>query len=396
MISKAWTSAVLLALAVLAAPVVRAEAPPADDWKQGRLVDIHTDKLSLKPYLTEEIWYSSNVYLNEDADEADFLFVTRPGVDLEYDNKDGGTLAKLGYNFRALNYLDLDDLDEYEHHASVSLDQKLGKFKLDAFFKYDQQKTIVDYQAFPIQGYDILGFGAKASYDFNVLDGEVGFERKGYTYDEDIYDEYDHDEDRVWVQGAYHAWDKTDVLLEFAWGQNSGYDPDAHNDSTYVEVLAGIKGRPSAKIGLQAKIGYRSENYDENPLIPYEDDYAGLIVRIAATWEASDRDRLNLGILREPVPSLSSNYYTTNRVTLDYAHAFDNRFRASAGLYFEISTESDDVDDYNRFGGQIGAGYDILAWLTLDGRFEYATKDGDFDAWDYDVMRFMLSVTGRF
>ena len=396
MTSKAWMSAAALALCAFSTPVARAEAAPADDWKQGRLFDIHTDKLSLKPSLTEEIWFDSNIYLSDASKDSDFIIVTRPGVDLEYDSKDGGTLAKVGYYFRSMVYFDFNELNEVENHFSASIDQRLGKFKLDAFFKYDQQKTIVDYQAFPIQGYNVLDFGAKAVYDFNLLDGEVGFERKGYTYDESVYSGYDHDEDRVWVQGAYHAWDKTDVLLELAWGQNTGYDATAHNDSTYVELLVGVKGRPSPKVGVQAKIGFRSENYDENPLIPYEDDYSGLIVRIAATWDASDRDRVTLGLLREPVPSLSSNYYTTNRVTLDYAHAFDNRMRASAGLYYEMASESDQVDDYTRLGFRIGAGYDILAWLTLDGRYEYATKSGDIDVYDYDVHRIMFSATARF
>jgi hypothetical protein len=396
MTSKAWMSAAALALCAFSAPATRAEAPYSDDWKQGRLFDIHTEKLSLKPYLTEEIWFDTNVYLIDTTKKDDFTIVTRPGVDLEYDSKDGGTLAKVGYYFRSMVYFDLTELNEVESHVSASVDQRLGKFKLDAFLKYDQQKTIVDYQAFPIQGYNVLDFGAKVVYDFNLLDGEVGFERKGFNYDQGIYSGYDHDEDRVWVQGAYHMWDKTDVLLEFAWGQNSGYDPTVHNDSTYVEFLAGVKGRPSAKVGVQAKVGFRSENYDTNPLIPFQDDYTGLIVRIAATWDASDRDRVTLNLLHEPVPSLSSNFYTVNRVSLDYGHAFDNRMRASAGLYYDMVSESDHVDDYTRLGFWVGAGYDILAWLTLDGRYEYATKNGDVNAFDYNVHRIMFSATARF
>gem|GEM_PF-3986264 len=394
MTAKTWMHAAL-AIAALAPQAARAQEE--DAWKQGRLIDIHTDKLSLKPALAEELWFSSNVYLSEDDEEDDFTVVTRPSVDLVYDNQESGTLVSAGYYFRSLIYFDIDDLNETENHVGLSLDQKLSQFRFGLHAKFDQQKTIVDYQALPIQGYTVLDYGAKAGYDFNAFDGEVGFVRRTLTYDEDIYEDYDHDEDRVWVQGAYHAWDKTDLLLEVAYGRNAYNSNDVHNDSAYVEVLAGVKGKPSAKIGVQAKIGFRSENYDETTGITYEDDYTGLIVRAAATWDASERDRVELKILREPIPSLYSNYYVTNRVEASYAHAFSNRLRAAAGLYYEVNSESDDVEDYTRFGGSVRAGYDILEWLTLDGMFELATKDADtYDTIDYDVMRFMFSATARF
>ncbi len=390
---KTWMPAALTVVA-LAAPVALAQEE--DVWKQGRLVDIHTDKLSLKPALTEEIWYNSNIYLSDTDEENDFVVVTRPSVDLEYDNQESGTLAKVGYYFRSLIYFDFNDLNETENHVALALDQKVSKFRAGLHLKYDQQKTIVDYQALPIQGYSVLDYGAKLGYDFNAFDGEVGFVRRTTTYDEAVYEDYDHDEDRVWIQGAYHAWDKTDLLLELAYGRTA-YDSDVHNDSTYLEVLGGVKGKPTAKIGLQAKVGFRSENYKETSTVAYTDDYSGLIVRIAATWDASERDRLELKLLREPIPSLYSNYYVTNRVEASYAHAFDARLRAGLGVYYELNTESDDVEDYTRFGGSVKAGYDILVWLTADALFEYATKDAkEFDVIDYNVMRFMLAVTARF
>jgi hypothetical protein len=391
--AKSWIATA--AFLALLAPVVSAQQPAAgDDWKQGRLVDIRTDHLSLKPYLTEEMWYDSNVYLSKNNVKNDVVFVTRPGFDLEYDSTESGTKAKVGYYFRNLNYVDITDLNENENHVVLSLDQKVGQFTFNVYGKYDQQKTIVDYQAAPIQGYTVLNAGLKAVYDFNTFDGEVGAEYKKYTYDQAIYEPYDYSEIHAWLGIAYHLWSKSDLLGEVGYGRDT-YKQDVHNSSTWYEILAGVKGRPTTKIGVQVKTGVRVEKYTEDNSA-FSSDFTGWIIRGAATYDASERDRLTLEVLREPVPSLFSNYYVTNRVALNYDHAFSNRFRAGGGLFYEYVTESGDLDNYSRVGFNVRGAYDILEWLSVEARYEYQSKDGDLSQYNYNVSRLMLALTGRF
>lgn len=390
----ACAAMVLLAVALPAG----AQSPPPGEWKQGRLVDVHSDKIFLKPYLTEEIWFDSNVYLNKSDKENDFILVTRPGFDFEYDNAaQGGTLAKLGYYARGLTYFDLTDLNAWEQHVSLSFDQKIDAFKVGVYGKYDQQKTYVDVQAVPLLGYNLFDVGAKVGYDFNAADGELGVCRKMYRYTEDLYEFFDHNEDRVWLGGAYHAWDKTDVLGEFAFGRNA-FSDDTHADSTWIEILVGVKGKPTAKIGVTAKVGYRGENYKDSADNNYDgESFSGIILRAAATYDATERTRFALELLREPQPSILADYYTINRVALTAAHYFSARIKGSGGFAYEMVQESGpDGIDYSRLFFNVGAAYDILEWLTAEAKYEYQSKSSDTTSYEYNVNRIMLSLTARF
>jgi len=391
----------VLLLAAFAFPALAQQPPPEDEWQQGRLVDIHTDsrKLSLKPYLTEEFWYNSNIALTDTNEKSDFVLVTKLGFDAEYNNPDS-TVAKVGYYFRYLWYNKYDEFNEHENHFNGSIDQRLGKFTFGLFVRYDQQETYVDIQAAPIRGYDVLDIGAKGVYDFNALDGEIGFSRKSMKFDEEEDQYFDHYTARFYGNVAWHArdlgLDKTDLLAEFAYGVTR-FSESYHSDSDFYEFLVGLKGRPTAKIGVNVMTGFKGENYDSDSGSGYDSDFSGWILRASATYDISDRDRLSLKLIREPFPSIASNYYLSNRVELDYGHIFSKRLKAGASIYYEKVNESGGVDDYSRFGGALRGGYDIMPWLTLDGTVEYQSKNSDIKVieLDYNVYRIILGLTLR-
>lgn len=220
-------------------------------------------------------------------------------------------------------------------------------------------------------------------YDFNRLALEGIYKKEINRYDESIYDRDEYDEDNFTLSVFWHAFTKTDLLLEYNYG-NLEYLSE-NRDGDYYQILAGVKGQITGKIAGTIKAGYQERSYEVS-----EEEFSGLVYESDLEWKFSDSKVLDLKFIKGAKESLilGNDFYKLNRVSLEFKQESVSRgLLLGIGSFYENDkfpfTDNSSLRDDDVFEIFLRIGFKFNNWLTVEGKYKYLDRDSNYDVQDY-------------
>ncbi len=361
------------------------------------------------PFLAVREQYDDNIYLTDTNEKSDWITTLSPGFVIE----PRLTTHRFTFDYRAdLNFFaDYDDENTYNHTNNTALELNYNKVQviLTNMFHYfsdrlgredinrvprtqDHTSTIVAF------GFNKLDLSLRYNYRLENYRGDAAigaFKGQALTYKDLQRDEYEGE-----VEAAFKLWPKTALLFSGVYG-TIDHDTGKKSDSDYFDVLVGLRGQPTAKSTVEAKFGYRGQDYDD-----YDNDFETVVFKGSLIEDFTSRDTLRLDFLRTSNETnyKDNAYYRNTFIAAGFKHGFTERvfgnidFSYQRNKYPTETTEAaktakrkDDI-----WSGGVGLSYQLPKWFTADVKYEYSTRDCNFSTFDYNNNRVSLGLTGSF
>lgn len=353
--------------------------------------------------------YDDNIYLTNGDEKGDWITTLIPGFVIE------PSLAthKFTFDYRAdLNFFSkYDNENNYNHTNNTSLELNFNNTRLNLanmFHYFSDRSGSEDTNRVPrTQDYA----QTSVTFGFNKLDLSLGYNYKMERYrTEDgigafrgqalTYKDVERDENKGEIEVALGLWTKTMLLFSGDYG-TINHETGKKSDSDYFDMLVGLRGEPTAKCAVEAKMGYRGQEYAD-----YDDDFGGVVFNGSLIENFTSRDVLRLDFLRttEETTYKDNAYYKNTFVSATLKHGFMERvfgnliFTYQRNGYPTETTEAGETaereDDI--WSGGIGLSYEAPKWFNADIKYEYMSRDSNFSTFNYNDNRFNFELTGKF
>ena len=315
--------------------------------------EIHDTFFHIRPYVDFEAPFSQNhkLYMSADADLYRFS---------DYTAEDSTSYVFLaGYDFTLRNFYGTL-LEEY-----IMPEDRDGILYTNKIERTNNIPSL------------LLGF------DFNRFAIEGIYRKEMNRYDSSEYARDEYDENNYTFGLYWHAFTKTDLLLEYNYG-DLNYRSE-NRDGEYYQVRAGLKGEITAKITGTLKVGYQDRSYEVS-----DEEFQGLAYESDLEWKISDSKSVDLKLAKGAKESLilGNDFYKLNRVSLELKHESVARgILVGVGGFFENDkfpfTDNSTLRDDDVYELFLRLGFKFNNWLTVEAKYKILDRDSNYDAQDY-------------
>ena len=183
---------------------------------------------------------------------------------------------------------------------------------------------------------------------------------------------------------------------------DSEIQSNSFRDSLSKLVTIGFRGQLSPVVATEGQIGYRTIGYDLQPGDPPIEDFSGVVVNGAVTWDMAHGSTLSLDVLRSPFPSNyadNANYVATGAgltYSLDRGTIFGQAQGRIQNNDYELPdpiTEETRSDDILTLG--VGLGLRFTDHLSIFGSYLFEDRDSLY-RYSYTVNIFTLGLVVGF
>ncbi len=387
------------------------------------------------PYLQLRGKYDDNIFLTRDAEEEDWIFTISPGIFIEPKLRSKHKfICDYQADLRFFREHDEEDSDNHELNIDSELNFNKWRLNLSNMFRYfkdrdslsreDVNESPTTEEFYYSYGRDRLGtddisrvkrtqdyltgiitflfnkmdIGFRGSYgieDYHSRERIGDFKGEVLTYKDLERNEYEGE-----AEIALKLWTKTALLFSGVYG-GVEHDTGKKSDSDLVDLLMGLRGKPTAKIAVEAKVGYRSQEYDD-----YDDDFNSVIFNGSLMYKPASKDTLLLNFLRTTNDTIykENAYYDASYFIASFIHDFTDSFSGNLDVTYEIdkypTTTSEEGKTAKRRDDFISAGlgfsYKLVKQIAIDIQYEFRERDCNFDILDYNNNRLSLGLIGSF
>jgi hypothetical protein len=388
------------------------------------------------PYIDVRAKYDDNIFLAvEDEEEDDWILTISPGIVIEPELRSRHSLI-CNYQADLRYFQDHTDEDSDNHELNADMELNFNKWRVnlsnmfrhfkdrDSLSREDVGESPTTEDFYYSYGRDRLGtddisrikrtqdyINGLLTLEFNKMDiilrSSYGFE--DYHSDERIgdfkgqaltYKDLERDTYEEEVEIGLKLWPKTALLFSGIYGSVE-HDTGIKSDSDFSDILVGLRGKPTAKIAVELKAGYRDQEYKD-----YDDDFEDLIFNGSVLYELSAKDVVRMNVLRTTNDTIykENAYYGATYVILGFIHDFTERFSGNLDFAYEVdkypttTTEAGVTakrkDDFLSAG--LGLSYKLVERIALDIQYEYRERDCNFDILDYENNRISFGVRASF
>ncbi len=364
----------------------------------------------IHPFAGVEEEYNDNIYLTDTGEEEDWITTVSAGVELkpQLNSQHELTLAYLA----AFQYFSDNTKENSENHktdADLKLTFNDWHINFNNMFNYyvDQLRREDTNRIPRTQDHA----GAKVTRMSNKMDLSLAYTYRleEYRTDDSIgsyfgqaltYSDLERDEQEIELEAALKFWPKTSFLLSGVYGTLE-YQTGKKPDSEFFEILTGLRGQPTEKCTLEAKIGYRGSDYDDPA-----DDFESLVFRGNLTENFTERDSLRFDFVRtaEDTNYQNNAYYENSFINARYRHGFTDRIAGYIDASYQINyyptetTEGSETlhrdDDFWSAGTSLS--YDLTKWVAFEIKYLFRTRDSNVPNYDYNNNRISIGVIGSF
>lgn len=230
-------------------------------------------------------------------------------------------------------------------------------------------------------------------FDFNRLALEALYKKSFNRYTESIYARDEYDEDLFAFSAYWHAFTKTDLLLEYNYGKMTYISEN--RDGEYDQIRVGVKGQITSKITGTMKAGYQDRTY-----VNSDENYKGLVYEADTVWKISESKSVDIKFIRGAKESLiyGNDFYKLNRFAIEFKHEAAVRgILYGIGGFYENDkfpfTYSSTLREDDVFEVAMKLGYKFSNWLTVQGRYKLLDRDSNYDSQDYTQNLYTLFAT---
>lgn len=360
--------------------------------------DSYADESWFTPTFGLKETFEDNIFLTRTNEESDFITTVSPGIMIT---------PKLGKHKLRMNlYSDLNFFNEYHsqntynHTADTDLLLNFTNFQVnfDNRYRYFADRSgAEDVNRVPrLQDHASLG----TTFNFNKLDFTLRYlyQYEFYRTTDAIgsflgepltYKDLNRQENAGEIELAFKLWPKTALLLSGDYGVLE-HKTGKKSDSEYYDILIGARGEPTAKSIVEAKIGYRSQDYEDNV-----DGFDSVVFYGSLVENFTANDALRLDFVRTTTDTIFTDnaYYEITFIGLGYDHSFTERLLAGINFSYQLdaypiattNTDTGSVDEREDDVWKAGArlSYELPVGVNLELKYEHTIRDSNFSAYDY-------------
>ncbi len=382
----------------------------SEDWFQPLYHPYAPEKKGwFKPFVAIRGEYDDNIYLTRTDKESDWITTLQPGFVIQPNL----TKHKFVIDYLAdLNFFaENDDENNFNHNINAGLQLNFNSVHLDLInmFHYFSDRS----------GSEDIGridrtqdyFWPSITFNFNKLDLSLGYNYRLEEYRTDAaigafkgqaltYKDLERDENEGTIEAALKFWPKTALLCSFDYGTIE-HDTGRKSDSDYYDILVGLRGEPTDKSTVEARIGFRNQDYED-----YDDDFTSVIFDGSFVERFTSRDSLRFDFKRITNDTIFQDnaYYQSTYIGANFQHGFTERLYGNIGVSYQRSYYPTETtlagstehreDDFRSVA--VGLSYKLVKWFIADIKYQYRIRDSNFSTYDYKNNRISIGLTGRF
>lgn len=215
------------------------------------------------------------------------------------------------------------------------------------------------------------------------------------AYKQDEFEYRDRDDRGFFGAVNFHIQPKTKLFCQYK-RADLRYDNDASEDQDNAEdtLSVGVDWRITSKSFGRCSVGFVDKDYDDSA----KDDESTWNGEVSLSHMFTTRTMVTATAVRGYYESnlASSDFYTTNRVSLGYTQAFTHKLFANMML----SYQNDDYDNVSvendTWTFSPGIGFSPYRWLTCRLSWNHSDRDSDQDDWEYTTNEYILSLTASY
>jgi len=362
------------------------------------------------PFIGVREEYDDNIFLSREDEESDFITTVQPGFVIQSNPASKHRLV-IDYLAELNFFMDNDSEDNNNHTVNAGVQFDFDEIHLNIINMYkdfsDRSGTEDVSRIERAQDH----FWADVVFLFNKLDLLLGYNRRDEDYDSEAaignyknqtltYEDLERDEHEGTVEAAFKLWPKTALLGAFDFGEIK-HDTEIKSDSDFYDLLAGIRGAPTAKSMAEVKVGFRNQDYDN-----YDDDFKSLIFDGSWIEKFNDKNLLRFDFERKTNDTIFQDnaYYESSYIGADFEHSFTDRLSGNVGASYQLNayptqTTLDGLTDHREddfWSGGIGLAYKLPKRFVVDVKYQYRLRDSNFSRYDYKNTRISVGLKGRF
>jgi|GEM_PF-1872671 len=383
----------------------------SDQWFQSFYHPFTAEKKMLVPFFAVRQEFDDNIYLTRHDATNDWITNLQAGLVFQ---------PNLGKNKFVLDYL--GDFNLFSDHTSQNNDNHTITTGLQLNFNKSHLDIVNVFRDFSdrsgsedVSRIDRTSESVWPSFTFNFakMDLLIGYNYRLEKYNSNdaigtfegrnlTYKNLDREEQVYTVEAALKLWPKTALLVSVDSGTIDHRVENGKPDSNYYDVLTGLRGSPTGKSTVEAKIGFRGQDYDN-----YGEDYKNLIFSGSWLEKFSERDSLRLDFSRTTNDSTftDNGYYVNTFIGGNFKHDFSEKLSGKVGCSLEFNNyptevSLDNMTEENRedvfWSPAIGLEYKISKYFVADLKFNYIKRDSNFSRYDYQDNRISAGLKGSF
>ncbi|MFH1201404.1 MAG: outer membrane beta-barrel protein [Candidatus Omnitrophota bacterium] len=364
----------------------------------------------IHPFLKIHEEYNDNIYLTDSDKEGDWITTVSPGFEIKPHLNSEHELT-LGYLADFEYFADHAGENSENHKTDADLKLTFNDWHINfnnMFHYYVDQLRIEDTNRIPRTQDHASTKVTRTSTNMDLSLGYT-YRLERYRTDEAIgsyfgqalnYRDLERDEHEGELEAALKFWPKTSLLLSGVLGtleHRTGKKPD----SDFFEILTGLRGEPTKKCTVEAKIGYRGSDYDDPA-----DDFEGLVFRGNLTENFTERDSLRLDFVRtvEDTNYQNNAFYENSFINARYRHGFTDRIAGYIDASYQVNyyptetTEGSETlnRDDNFWSAGASLSYDLTKWIACEIKYLFRTRDSNISGYDYNNNRISIGLIGSF
>ena len=363
----------------------------------------------MHPFLIVKESYDDNIFLEREDEKDDFITEIIPGIMIE-PLLEKHKLA-LSYDVLMKFFSKYSDQDNFNHTVNGFSELNFNEFSVgfrDRFRYFSQRAGEEDANRVPrtqnhaniyvrkeFNNMDITA-GYFNYYEHYRTDDAIGsFEGRNLTYRD-----LDRMEHKGEIEAAVHLWPKTSLLLAGDYGTII-HDTDGKPDSTYYEATTGLRGDFFTKGTIEARIGFRGQEYEDG-----DQDFNSLVLGGTIVENFTEKDNLRLDFVRASNDTVYQDnaFYELSFIGLKYQHYFTERLSTILSGSYQLDAYPESVIEEdgeveradNIFWAGIKLRYEMPIGLVAGLEYKYRMKDSNVNRFDYKDNIVSASLAAKF
>lgn len=339
--------------------------------------------------------YDDNVFDTPKDEVADFVTIASPGIRLELPLRESS--IKWGYRADVVNFNTHSDQNYTGHFVDGNIDLRSAKgagLSIFEHFEATEDPATIETDVRHPRITNSAGMSLTSpAFLFRRLGIELHYSNYDIGYRETEFDISNRNESKIGSTLSVVTFPKVYSLLEVNYGWNNyekeTFDPNLpRSNSTFYDILTGLRWDITDKSAGTFKIGYRLRDYEKDEV----EDFKGLITSLSADVAILPKTMLTVTVERSQLESEfveGNNFFETNSMSFAARRTITEKIQAIfSGGYAHLEWP-EDFPGLNRpkkdnvFNGMFELKYFIRQWLFTNFSYAYQNRNSTVPSQDH-------------
>ncbi len=332
--------------------------------------------------------YDDNIFDTAKDEVADFVTIATPGIRFELPLRESS--MKLGYRADIVNFNDHSSQNYAGHFIDGNIDLKSPRgagLSVNEHFEATEASATIETDVRHPRVTNSAGISlTPPAFLFRRLGIELHYSNYNTGYTETEFESSNRNESKIGSTLSFITFPKVYSLLEINYGwtkyEKKTFDPAfeaARSDSTFYDILTGLRWDITNKSAGTFKIGYRMRDYEREEM----KDFKGLVTSLGADVAIMPKTTISVTVERSQLESEftpQSNFFENNSILFTAKRTITEKIQAIFSGGFSRAVWPEDYPGFNKprkddvFSGSFELKYFIRQWLFTNFSYAYQNR----------------------